>query len=413
MAFRPNIFGSQTYKPSFNIGSLDDPNDPSNAMSGFDFTPKSGQLPVPSTNDKKLDMSDVYRKIMDWEAGPEQQKYRQFLQEETPRREDYQPTKMGRLAAMLTGFGEGVQRGGASGAQAAQAALEAPYRSAMDTYRLKGEKLAKAAELEEKNVGNRVKTAWDVLRAQSEDEKLKAGEPLRQAQTQYYQARATDLGGPKAVGSPYINPITGIGSITVKDPTSPGGFKTVDLGQRGPTGAETAAQAGAVAGSQAKARLPSEQALEGTRQANRVALEGVQFKNRQDLKVFEQQHPNYTRIEAPGADVQFVDPSGNLPTVHTGIASTAETPAQKEERAKRVKIAPGAPQTVISETRVSPEGDEKRTVTQRNPKAKTSNVIINGQEYPPGTVEMVKDGKSFPVNPAEVAQAEAAGFKRK
>lgn len=72
-----------------------------------------------------------------------------------PKRDNYEPTKMGRFAAGLTGFGVGYTQGPAAGIQAGKAQLDEPYKDARQDWMDRTGPLEYGANLEEKNVKDR------------------------------------------------------------------------------------------------------------------------------------------------------------------------------------------------------------------------------------------------------------------
>lgn len=85
---------------------------------------------------------DPYAGLMNLQDGPAKKAYKDFLAEPDPRKEDFKPTKMNRLAAILSGASDGMRRGAGAGFETAQGILNRPYDEAM------GERVRRAKQLE-------------------------------------------------------------------------------------------------------------------------------------------------------------------------------------------------------------------------------------------------------------------------
>lgn len=115
------------------------------------------QPPNPST------LTDAYREMMQAQSGPSNQRYKDFLGEGMPQREDFKPSKMNRLTAVLAGASDGIQRGGGEGYKTAQGILDEPYNEAIGDYKNKASRLEAGANLEDKETNNKVKTYRDYV----------------------------------------------------------------------------------------------------------------------------------------------------------------------------------------------------------------------------------------------------------
>lgn len=96
----------------------------------------------------KNEFGDVLREILNRQRGPASSAYSKFLQQGAPKIEDYQPTKLSRIGAMLSGFSAGY-RNPAEGYGVAQSILEQPYRRALEQYSTEGDILREAARFED------------------------------------------------------------------------------------------------------------------------------------------------------------------------------------------------------------------------------------------------------------------------
>lgn len=388
---RVNLFSNPTPRPSFKFQFPD--MQPDNVD---DNTPISKQR-------KPLDMSEMYKSIMDQEAGPAQQRYSKFLDEETPNRENFKPSKMNRLAAMLTGISEGISHGAGSGARTAREMLDEPFQGAMDEYKLKADKFAKGAELEERNVGNRVKTLWDTLRYNQELNREEANAPLRDAQTKYYAGRANELGKPKL-----LNSFTDTGSGTRRgvfsSSTSPKGFDILDLGKAGPSTQEQIDLAGKKAGAASNATLPGrlEVVREGAKQ--RRITQSEKFSSIEKLNEWKKNNQHMVPFKQPGGNLMFIDPNDPYNPIDTGIESGKYTDKQIEDLRQRHRI----------DLKTTPAPSTKKTTTttiEGNKKVSTSET--SGSAPTGKKVRMIDpNGQPWEIDESEVDEAISHGYKK-
>lgn len=123
------------------------------------------QPPNPST------LTDAYREMMQAKSGPSNQRYKDFLSEDMPKRDDFKPTKMNRLSAILAGASDGIQRGGGAGYETAQRILDEPYSEAIGDYNNRAKRLESGANLEDKETNNKVKTYRDFVTDRNNDQR--------------------------------------------------------------------------------------------------------------------------------------------------------------------------------------------------------------------------------------------------
>lgn len=388
-------FGNSGFTPSFQF-QFPDPADMDNQSS-----------PPPP---RSVDMSDLYGKLMGMEAGPAQQKYRQFLDEQTPNRDDYKPTKMNRLAAMLTGVSEGIARGGATGYGAARRVLEEPYSRAVADYNTKGDKLSKAAELEEKNIGNRVKVLWDTLRYNQDANRLDEAKRLNDARIKDYDARAAERGKPKLMNS-YTDPSSGIRRGVFSDSANPQGFRIMDLGKGGFTPEEQVTLAGKKAGAESTATLPGRITVARVQGEERRNTQKQRFESIQKLNEWKKNNANYSLFPQPGGNVIAINKTDPSDSWDTGIDSGKWTDQQKNEGAKEVKKTPSGVAPTTRTTKTTVKGDERTSTTTVTPGASGKVRLAT-----PGGKAMTINGVTateFMLDPSEVDEALKHGWTRK
>lgn len=106
-------------------------------------------------------LTDVYSGMMNAPSGPANQRYKDFLGTPAPKRDDYQPGKMNRLAAVLSGISAGAQ--GGNGFKAANDVLDDPFNEATADYKNQASRLSEGAGQEDKETNNKVKTYRDFV----------------------------------------------------------------------------------------------------------------------------------------------------------------------------------------------------------------------------------------------------------
>jgi hypothetical protein len=153
----------------------------------FDTAPPAPQQP----EDR---MMGAYGKILDAGPGPATKRYKDFLDQETPDRANYSPTKTQRLAAILTGINANFSRhGNGKGAEVTQNMLEDPFNRAMSEYKIKAGRYKEAADVEEKDIANRVKTYRDIIQDQTAQRNAGNTAALNDARIQHWQNQDRDM----------------------------------------------------------------------------------------------------------------------------------------------------------------------------------------------------------------------------
>lgn len=180
--------------------SLFDAPKPVGSYPPFDFAQADDQqnqdkltpLPAP-TPDASSRFSSTYADLADEKGGPAQQKYNDFLGT-GPNREDFQPTKMGRIGAILAGMSDGVKHGGGVGVKTTQDILDDPYNQAQKDYDLKAKKLEASAGLEEKDMGRRVGILRDITTQQKAADALAETKRVNDSRIKNYDSQALNRG---------------------------------------------------------------------------------------------------------------------------------------------------------------------------------------------------------------------------
>lgn len=214
----------------------------------FDFT-AADEAQNPQEQPKPASrFSDAYSRLTSQEPGAAQKKYRDFLDTNEPNREDFKPTKMQRLAAILAGGSEGVLHGGAAGAKITGSMLDEPYKDALAQYDNQGKKLEASAGLEEKDMGRRVALNRQMM--------LDDQERAKQDETSKYHQGLLENGRErnKRTGFHFADTVEPSTGKKITHRIGPDGSNTsFDLGIGDLTSDQKVDQAGKVAGAQSKA----------------------------------------------------------------------------------------------------------------------------------------------------------------
>jgi len=167
---------------------------------------KRGGLMYDAANMQKY--IDAMAKL-DAEPRQKMEAFSQHL-ENMPTREQYQPGKLGKFGAALTGFGTGYLEGPSRGIVAAQSQLERPYRQAQEEWGNKITPMQHAAELESQDLNRRsqalnrgMQAGIDFTRLGIASENARSLSNSRGAATELSRARLAELKKIKPVGAPF------------------------------------------------------------------------------------------------------------------------------------------------------------------------------------------------------------------
>lgn len=97
---------------------------------------------------------DRYNEIVN--KRPYQEAFAKMLTD-APRREDYKPGKVSKLAAALSGFGAGVRQGPGAGIEASRSILDRGYNQATEQHNQNLKKTSMLADLEERDLDRQLK----------------------------------------------------------------------------------------------------------------------------------------------------------------------------------------------------------------------------------------------------------------
>jgi hypothetical protein len=347
-------------------------------------------------DDRSYGIGDVYNKLLAADTPPAQKKYKDFLDSNAPRREDFKPNKISKIGAILAGISEGEAHGGAAGYKASSDILDSPFNEAVSDYKFQGDRLAKAADIEEKDVSNRVKTYRDILQDVASERRDKENHRLNDARILDFQSRAKDRAETaKSRGWNFFNDET-TGKRSAVRPNGTGSFDRLDLGGSVLSPTQKVDLAGKEAGAKSNATLANDLKIISARGEETRKSTAARFKNVQELVDYKKNKPNYSQVVDDKGDIVLIDKSGNNDHIYTGIAtgklSDTDKAALGLKNAKNLKASPSAPTQKTTTTTVSEDGKTKTTKT--NTGEATSKVKM-----------IDPDGNEFMVDPKEVDEA--------
>lgn len=244
------------------------------------------------------------------EEGPMTSNYRKFLGEGTPKREDFQPTKMDRLGSILSGVAAGSVKGG-DGYGTARNQLDEPYNKAMKDRLARGNELEAGANLEnsdEKERYNRV----------LEDKKLaiakQNADSLESNRDSLADSRTRRLNLQEKIAD---------GRATDAEKQE---YRMLQIAAQGENQIANTQEQGKNQLNNTAAQGDNQQTLEASRQANRVALDKIK-----------QEHPGWVPIQPKGGKLTFIDPKH--PEVEP-IVTNVDTGTLSDEDIERYRAAP-------------------------------------------------------------------------
>lgn len=383
---RMNFFGAQKPIQMGNIGRMDLGNN----------TPDTTTSQVDNQDDGSYGSGDVYSKLMSGPPPPAQAKYRDFLTNNVPTRDQYAPSKMTKLSAMLAGMSEGVRHGAGSANAIQQSILDSGYNDATADYKMQGDRLKGAADLEERDMLNRVKTYRDVLGDQANLRKSEKDNKLADAQIEDINSKietrgrgnvhyTTDAQG-NAIGFRM-----GVGGVPEK----------LDLGVK--TGQSTADKLQFNkdnAANISNVRLPNELKVARERGDQARQTQTAKFNNIKELIDYKKTQPNNQIESLSDGSLVIVNKTDNTVSYtgfNSGKLGDKEKAALGLKNAKELKQTPGVGST--TETTLSPDGK------------KATKVVI-----PTGGNAKVKviapDGTSGTLDASELEEALKHGYKK-
>tara|TARA_R110000868_G_scaffold16913_3_gene74948 strand:- start:480 stop:1535 length:1056 start_codon:yes stop_codon:yes gene_type:complete len=138
---------------------------PQNRFANINFgsdTAMERNQPQAEAQSKENSFADVYSRLANAPSGPANQKYKDFLDSAEPSRADYEPSKMQRFGAILSGVGGG-------GIERTQSILDRPYNEAMEARNRQGGILKAGADVENNDFKSRIGMMKDISDAANVD----------------------------------------------------------------------------------------------------------------------------------------------------------------------------------------------------------------------------------------------------
>lgn len=267
--------------------------------------------------------------------GPATANYRQFLEQGAPTRDQFQPSKIDRLGAVLTGVAAGAK--GGNGFGAAQNQLDEPYNQAYGDYAAKAGLLEKGAGLEASTAQAQHRDAMDAatlgIKRDNTDSLIKS----RLARADLYDFKAKH---PNAV----FKSVPG-GNIMALDPQNP--TTPIDTGVS--SGLADAQMLQDFKIDQIQESGAQSRATEGVRQSGRetnIGLSGEQARQteaerqagREALKTGGTETESTTTVGPDGKSITTKKSSKPIPKGKTPTSDTAVE--MKDKNGKTWKVKP-------------------------------------------------------------------------
>jgi len=113
------------------------------------------------------DFMSAYKELLTKQNGPATAAYRKFLEQGYPNEKDYQPSKVTRLGAILSGAATGF-RNPAAAPEVARSIIDEPFNKAVRRYGMEGSRLKEGAALEESTYGRQIAAARDLRQLENQ-----------------------------------------------------------------------------------------------------------------------------------------------------------------------------------------------------------------------------------------------------
>lgn len=183
--------------------------DPEFARSAFSNELDFNAPQAPAVSQPPPSFIDAYKELLNRQNGPAMGEYQKYLASGFPKEEDFKPTKMSRLSAILSGATAGFANPG-SGEAAAHSVLQRPYEQAVRKYQFQGQRLREAANLEETQNKNQLAAVSRMV-----DDERQGKEAEVRAKTAEVLNRSRELGMKKTAAELQL-----LGWKTNVDPTT-------------------------------------------------------------------------------------------------------------------------------------------------------------------------------------------------
>lgn len=137
-----------------------------------DFDPNA--LAPEDPSQQEPDFMAAFKELLNRQPGPAHAAYSKYVQSGFPKEQDYSPTKMSRLSAMLSGAGAGLS--GGNGEAVSHSIISRPYEHAVKKYGFEGQRLKEAASIEEGEHKDKLMALDKLIDNQRLDEERKSRE---------------------------------------------------------------------------------------------------------------------------------------------------------------------------------------------------------------------------------------------
>jgi len=326
--------------------------------------------------------------------GPLTKKYREFVETEPPKSNEYKPSMARRLGAV----GMGVIGGPKAGFNF----LDAPLNKQLDERESRGRELGAGAKLESDRLDEQFNRFLDIGKLENQTTNTASQVANRESLAQRRTA-LTAIQDFRVKNPGYDIKIVPGGNIVGINRLDPS--KTIDTGIKSGLMNEedqiNQEQTNAIARIEAQGSQARQ--TEGVRQEGRRELEGVKQQNREKIIDIKKQNPTYKAITPKGGNIMFYDPQDPSKVIDSGISTGTLTDEDKAELNNTSETT-----TRVSETDKSGNPTAITRTTKRTTAPKTLNDAAGK------AVTMISpDGVEGTVPANRVEEAKKKGYRVK
>lgn len=337
---------------------------------------------------------------------PMMSRYRDFLSEDLPRREDYKPRLMDRIAAAATGISVGAK--GGPGFNVARDQLERPYNKALEDRATRGKELSAGAKLEYEDVNDKYNR---FLRERGLDIQQQNANSLagRRSNMNTRSDALTEIGRRKLENPNLVWKSIPGGNIVGFDPTGDGdvvdtGISSGLLTDKDKLEINQKNRLGVVAAQGEEARR-----TEDVRQTGRVDLENTRQGNRQKILEFKKNNPGWRIVASRGGNYFGINPNDPTEVLDTGVSTGTITDAEKAELG--LVTTTSTTSVTATDDDGNPSEITRKTTRSRENRPKTSSTTTGTKKK---VLMISPDGKTVgEVDEDKVELAKSKGYRVK
>lgn len=310
------------------------------------------------------------------EQDPMMGKYRQFLNEGPPKREDYKPTLLEKLATVVTG-GKSLSRN---------------YDRALEDRNTRGHELSVGAKLESDLADEKRKEALEERRVVTGE---KNATSLAGNRDSLIENRARRAALAEAIAD---------GKATDEEKQE---YEMLRIAARGRNQTDNTTAQGVNQVNTVKERGNQDRLTEGVRQGGRVDLENTRQANRQKILDFKKNNPTFKIVAGKGGNYHAINPNDPTDVQDTGVATGTMTDADKAELGL-------VDSTTTTTLKVPGQEDSTRTSVTKKTRTTQPRPDSSPRTTPRPKQMIAPDGKKYDTSgwsDSDIAEATKRGYK--